>query len=483
METQKNIFYNVLLAVSQVLFPLITFPYLARVLGPTHLGLFNFADSYSRYFALVAALGISVYGVREIAKCQKDPIQLNKTFTELFLINFFATLLLSFVFIFTINTVDKLRVEKTLFYWSLLFYFLQLFELKWFFTGINQFKFITIRYFIIRLFFIIAVFIFIKQSGDYIKYMQLQVVLSLLLAIINGHYLLKFISIKNLNFRELHIFKHLKPLLILFITIFSISIYLNFDTVILAMLSDNESVGYYSSSLKLVKIIIAILAAVTAAMFPKMVEVFHNGNKQEFKNMVQQSYELILSIGLPLTIFIYMMAPEIVYILFGTHFERSIVPLQITSPLILVVSLSSIFGFQILSVHHKDASILFAAVMGMITSLVMSFLLIPTFKEIGASFAILLTEILVLILFILQASKFEIIKKPFQFLFKEIFWLLPYVFIVFLGKIIITQQIYMRTLCVVLLCFLWFLIFQFKLVKQSALKYQFTMLFNSHIKN
>ena len=249
------------------------------------------------------------------------------------------------------------------------------------------------------------------------------------------------------------------------------------------MLSDNESVGYYSSSLKLVKIIIAILAAITAAMFPKMVEVFHNGNKQEFKNMVQQSYELILSIGLPLTIFIYLMAPEIVYILFGTHFERSIVPLQITSPLILVVSLSSIFGFQILSVHHKDASILFAAVMGMITSLVMSFLLIPTFKEIGASIAILLTEILVLILFILQASKFEIIKKPFQFLFKEIFWLLPYVFIVFLGKIIITQQIYMRTLCVVLLYFLWFLIFQFKLVKQSALKYQFTMLFNSHIKN
>ena len=313
--------------------------------------------------------------------------------------------------------------------------------------------------------------------------MQLQVVLSILLAIINGYYLLKFISIKNLNYRELHIFKHLKPLLILFITIFSISIYLHFDTVILAMLSDNESVGYYSSSLKLIKIIIAILAAITAAMFPKMVEVFHNGNKQEFKNMVQQSYELILSIGLPLTIFIYMMAPEIVYILFGTHFERSIVPLQITSPLILVVSLSSIFGFQILSVHHKDASILFAAVMGMITSLVMSFLLIPSFKEIGASIAILLTEILVLILFILQASKFEIIKKPFQFLFKEILWLLPYVFIVFLGKIIITQQIYMRTLCVVLLCFLWFLIFQFKLVKQSALKYQFTMLFNSHIKN
>ena len=88
MQTQKNIFYNVLLAISQVLFPLITFPYLARVLGPDNIGLYNFSESYARYFALVAALGISVYGVREIAKKQDQPKALSNTFTELFLINF-----------------------------------------------------------------------------------------------------------------------------------------------------------------------------------------------------------------------------------------------------------------------------------------------------------------------------------------------------------------------------------------------------------
>lgn len=482
METQKNILYNVLLAISQMLLPLITFPYLARVLGPTHLGLFNFADSYSRYFALVAALGISVYGVREIAKCQKDPVQLKKTFTEIFLINLIATLLLSLVYVFTIYTVSKLKVEKILFYWSFVFYLLQLFELKWFFTGINRFKFIAIRYFIIRLIFIIAVFVFIKQSNDYIKYMQLQVALSILLAIYNGYYLLKFINFKNISYNELNILQHFKPLLILFFTIFSISIYLHFDTVILAMLSDNESVGYYSSSLKLVKIIIAVLAAITAAMFPKMVEVFHQGNKLEFKNMVQQSYELILSIGIPITLLVYLLAPEIVFILFGAHFERSILPLQITSPLILIVSLSSIFGFQILSVHHKDQSILFSAVMGMIVSLVFSFLLIPTYKEIGASMTILMTEILVLLLFILQSRTFQIIHTSFNFFWQEFLLTLPYFFIAFLGKYFITDQIYVRIFCIILLSFIWFFIVQFKLVKHSALKYQFLLLFNRHIK-
>ena len=121
MQTQKNIFYNVLLAISQVLFPLITFPYLARVLGPENIGLYNFSESYARYFALVAALGISVYGVREIAKKQDQPKALSTTFTELFLINLIATCILSVVYIFTIIYYNKLSNNATLFYWSFVF--------------------------------------------------------------------------------------------------------------------------------------------------------------------------------------------------------------------------------------------------------------------------------------------------------------------------------------------------------------------------
>jgi O-antigen/teichoic acid export membrane protein len=327
-------------------------------LGPENIGLYNFSESYARYFALVAALGISVYGVREIAKKQEQPKALSNTFAELFLINFIATCILSVVYIFTIVYSTKLSSHANLFYWSFLFFFFQVFVLEWFFTGINQFKYIAIRFFFIRLVFIAAIFIFIKEANDYVKYMQLQVGLTVFLAIINFVYLFKFIDLKNIRLNELNITKHLKPLFLLFLTIFSISVYLHFDTVLLGILADNESVGYYSAPLKLVKIIIAVLAAITAAMFPKMVQFFEQGDLVQFEKMLSQSFELVMSIGIPTSILVYILAPEIIFILFGSSFELAIIPLQITAPLILIVSLSTIFGFQILSVHSKDSAIL-----------------------------------------------------------------------------------------------------------------------------
>jgi len=481
MQTQKNIFYNVLLAVSQVLFPLLTFPYLARVLGPENIGLYNFSESYARYFALVAALGISVYGVREIAKKQEQPKALSNTFVELFLINFIATCILSIVYIFTIVYSSKLSSNANLFYWSFLFFFFQVFVLEWFFTGINQFKYIAIRFFFIRLVFIAAIFVFIKEANDYVKYMQLQVGLTVFLAIINFVYLFKFIDLKNIRLNELNITKHLKPLFLLFLTIFSISVYLHFDTVLLGILADNESVGYYSAPLKLVKIIIAVLAAITAAMFPKMVQFFEQGDLVQFEKMLSQSFELVVSIGIPTTILVYILAPEIIYILFGSSFELAIIPLQITAPLILIVSLSTIFGFQILSVHSKDSAILKSAVAGMLFSLVASFLLIPKFKQDGAAYIILFTELLVLLFFIYFSSKVVQLKNTKQVILREIAFGIPYCIIPYIISTISLPTI-TKLIIVLSISLLWFVVVHFFIVKTSVFKTLVMDIFMNRIK-
>jgi O-antigen/teichoic acid export membrane protein len=482
MQTQKNIFYNVLLAVSQVLFPLLTFPYLARVLGPENIGLYNFSESYARYFALVAALGISVYGVREIAKKQEQPKALSNTFAELFLINFVSTCVLSVVYIFIIVYSTKLSSHANLFYWSFLFFFFQVFVLEWFFTGINQFKYIAIRFFFIRLVFIIAIFIFIKEANDYVKYMQLQVGLTVFLAIINFVYLFKFIDLKNIRLNELNITKHLKPLFLLFLTIFSISVYLHFDTVLLGILADNESVGYYSAPLKLVKIIIAVLAAITAAMFPKMVQFFEQGDLVQFEKMLNQSFELVISIGIPTSILVYILAPEIIYILFGSSFELAIIPLQITAPLILIVSLSTIFGFQILSVHSKDSAILKSAVAGMLFSLIASFLLIPKFKQEGAAYIILCTELLVLSFFIYFSSKVVQLKNTKQVVLREIAFAIPYCIIPYLISAL-ELPIIIKVIVVLTSALLWFIVVHFVIVKTSVFKTLVMDIFLSRIKN
>ncbi len=481
MQTQKNIFYNVLLALSQVLFPLLTFPYLARVLGPENIGLYNFSESYARYFALVAALGISVYGVREIAKRQHHPKALSNTFVELFLINLIATCLLSGVYFFTIDAVDKLSNNAVLFYWSFVFFFFQVFVLEWFFTGINQFKYIAIRFFIIRLIFVAAIFVFIKESTDYIKYMQLQVGLTFFLGVINFIYLFKFIDLKSTRLKDINLIKHLKPLLLLFLTLFSISVYLHFDTVLLGILADNESVGYYSAPLKLVKIIIAVLAAITAAMFPKMVQYFEEGDLVQFEKMLNQSFELIISIGIPTTVLVYALAPEIINLLFGSGFQSAVAPLQITAPLILIVSLSTIFGFQILSVHSKDGAILKSAVAGMLFSLIVSFLVIPTFKQDGAAYTILLTELLVLSCFIYFSSKVIQLSNTKQVVLREIVFAIPYFILPYLISMIGLTTI--MKLVVILSCsLLWFIAVHFFFVRTSVFKTLVTDIFMSRIK-
>ena len=134
MSVKNSIFYNVLLAISQVFFPLITFPYLARTLGPEHVGALNFAESMAKYFVMLAALGIPIYGIREIAKLQNKIEERTKLFTEIFTINFICTIGLAFLFFIGIHLVPQLLTEKELFYWTVVYFILQVFYLEWFFN-------------------------------------------------------------------------------------------------------------------------------------------------------------------------------------------------------------------------------------------------------------------------------------------------------------------------------------------------------------
>jgi len=479
METQKNIFYNVVLAISQVLFPLITFPYLARVLGPTHIGLLNFADSYARYFILVAAFGIPIYGVREIAKLQHNKEGLAKLLVEIFSINLITTLLLCMVFGTSILYINKLTIETSLFSWSLIFFFLQIFILEWFFIGLNQFKFIALRFFFIRLIFIISVFAFIKSSDDYLTYMKMQVVLNLLLGIINIRFVFKFISLNNFSFKNIQLIKHIKPLFLLFLTIFFISIYLQLDTVILGFLTDAESVGYYSSALKLNKLIIAVFAAISAAMFPTMMNVFHEGNIEKFNTMVEQCFYVILSIGLPSFILVSLCAPEIIHILFGIHFERAILPLQISAPIILIVSMSTIFGFQILSALSKDSSILIAAILGTIVSILCTFIFVKQYKENGEALTILITELTVCLSFIYFSRKHFSRQNFSKILFHQIISIIPYVLLVYLFKYMIVN-IYLRVAFIGAGALLWFSVLHLTILQGSIFKKQFIKILNKY---
>lgn len=475
METRKNVFYNVLLAVTQVLFPLITFPYLARTLGPEHVGVLNFAESFARYFVLLAALGIPIYGVREVAKAASDKSLLTKTFTEIFIINAAGTLLLSLVFLVFIHTLAPLAAEKTLFNWALAYFILQVFQLEWFFSGMNQFKFIAIRSLVIRLFFIAAVFLFIRSTYDYENYFRMQVGLAVVLAAFNGKRLWDLLDFSNLTYEGLELKKHLKPMALLFLTIFTISVYFSLDTILLGFLANNESVGYYSSAMKLNRLFIGVLSAISVAMFPGLVSLYHKGEKEAFVVLVKQCFYVLVSLAMPLVVGIITCAPEIIHILFGTAFDRAILPLQITAPLILIISMSGIFGFQILSAVGKDKSILLSALMGMFMSIVLAFQLVPTYQELGAAITILLTELTVCLAFIFFTRKEISLSTYSRDFFQQALGLLPYLGIVFLFKLFVPTLL-LRLLVIGVFSLAWFVALQLFILPETIFRVQWNRL-------
>ena len=469
MSVKNSVFYNVLLAISQVFFPLITFPYLARTLGPEHVGVLNFAESIAKYFVMLAALGIPIYGIREIAKVQNELKERTKIFAEIFTINLICTLGLSFIFLAAVFFIPQLNKEKVLFYWTIAYFIFQVFYLEWFFNGMNQFKFIAIRQFIIRFFFIIFVFILIKSQFDYVNYMRMQFGLSVLLAIINFNNLSKHIALNKASFSNLDLKKHIKPLLYIFLTIFSISIYFSLDTILLGFLANNESVGYYSTALKLNKLIIAVFGAVTVAIFPSLINLYHSQQIEKFRELIRQVFFVLVSLSIPAIVIFISCAKEIVHVLFSQNFDRSILPLQITAPLILIVSLSSIFGFQVLSALAKDRQILYSAIIGMSVSIVLSILLVPTLMEVGEAITILVTELSVSVSFIYFTKKYFKVGGLTNMFLKQLVGALPYIGFVIIFKSIINDSIMVLT-SISIISLIWFCIYHLFILKNSYFK-------------
>jgi len=438
VQVEKNIFFSVLLAISQLIFPIITFPYLANVLNPDKIGMIQFADSFAKYAAFIAALGLPIYGLRSIAKVSND-IRLKKyLFVELFIINACLTIFIILLIVLFKQFIYPINQDPLLFNWMLVYAALQLFNLDWYFIGSDQFKFIALRLLFFRLLSMLFIIFFIKNTEDYNLYFIGISICFFVMSIFNTWEVYKSLKPFNVNFNELQFIKHFKPLMFTFLTIFFISVYLTLDQVIVGMLSNNTELAYYAVATKYNKLIIAILTAITTALIPKMVKIESNHNTSDFILNVDKILYLIISIAIPLTFFTFFNSLQIIEFFFGSAYFGAVIPMQITSLLILIVSLSSIFGFQILSIYQMDSQLLKVALIGMLSSIILFFILVPRYNAIGAAISILLTELIVCIGFIYfskgKYSHIRFLKSIFiQFLFYTFILSIHYIIVPYLN--------------------------------------------------
>lgn len=425
---KKNFFYNIILSVTQVLFPLITFSYVARVISPVGIGTVSFAESICRYAMLIAALGIPIYGVREVAKCKNDKVKLNKLCSELLSIHFLATLLTILVYVFMICTIEK-------FYQNLYYYILgvamilsNVFVMEWYFQGIGDFKFITIRTLIVRSVTTIAIFFLVKNPQDGIYFFSLTVLTNVFNGLTNFWYAKKSLLLSfKIDFSSIKI--HFKPLFFIFSTTLSISVYVLLDTIMLGFLSDEKAVGFYSMALRISKVPMLFVGALGLVLIPQLSFSFSQNHHEDFHRLISKSINFVITFSFPVIFLFFGISEELIRAFAGDEFIGAAVTLKILSVVVLLIGMSNIFGLQILTPMGKDKYLTYSVILGTFISIALNFILIPLYQEMGAAISNIITECVVTFGTFYFASKFIKLKPDYYFILKTLFLCIPIYFI------------------------------------------------------
>ena len=392
-SVKVNYILNLINTGTQMLFPLITFPYVCRVIEADGIGQINFFQSIISYISLFTCLGIPMYAIREIARDRSDVVQMNRTAMEILLLHSMLTLVGYAIVAILCLTVPQIQVNIPLFLILSLTIFFTAIGCEWFYQGIEDFKYITIRGLIIKTVSVVLLFIFVKSKTDLLYYGCYTVFGVLGGNIFNFFRLRKYIHRENIIFSELHIKRHIKPVLKVFSFSVVTSIYLQLNTVLLGFLKNALAVGYFAAATKVMQMLLTMSACLGSVMMPRASHLIAENKEDEFNRLIQKSYDFTLAIALPMTIGLIFCAPSLITALCGVKFEHSILPSQIIAPIILMVAISNIFGIQVLFPKGKINIVTLCCGIGAVADLILNLCLIPLFSYIGTSIAYLGAEV------------------------------------------------------------------------------------------
>ena len=389
---KKNVAYKSVLTLSTYLINFITFPYVARVLGVERIGLVNFVDNTVNYFLLFATMGVGLLGVREIAAVKEDKKRRDQVYSSMLALNLLFTLVSLGIYLLCVVTIPKLCQYDELFYIGTAKILFTVFLVEWFFTGVENFRYITLRSILIKVLYIISVFLFVRDTSDYRLYFILTVGVVVLNALINQLYIREFVRVR---WNNIQLFKYLKQNVTLGIYTLMTSMYLTFNVMYLGLVSNNTEVGYYTTAFKLYSVILGFFTAFTNVMLPRMSSLLANGEKDRFQELVNRSFSVMSTCCIPLILCSMIMAPQIVYILSGPGYEGAILPMRIIMPAAFAVGVAQVLAIQVLMPMKKDKVLLVASIIGAVVSLLINLLVVPYIESVGSAVVLLCSEAVV----------------------------------------------------------------------------------------
>ena len=407
----KNAIFNMFNKFLTIVFPLVTISYVSRILGANGIGIVSSIQNFSTYFMMVAALGIPSYGVRAIAQSKFNKEKSNLVFTELFILNLLSTLICVVLYFLFINFIIEIEFDKRLYYIFSSLVIFNIFNIEWVYQGFEEYSYITIRNFTIKLLSLFMLFIFVRNQNDIIGY-------SLILCFGTvGNYILNMINVKKFvwfDFKEIDIKKHIEPVFTFFGSVLAIEIYSLLDITMLTYFSNPTCVGYYSNSTKIVKTIAGTVTAISAVLLPRLSQYFIEKNNEKVKEVSLKFLDLTYLLTVPCMIGLFLLADQIVLCLLGENFIPSIMTIRILSFLILFMPLSGGVFCQLLLTSGREKKYLCSVLIGAVVNVILNLILIPKFLQNGAAFASVISEIIVCISMILFTKQFIDIKTKFK---------------------------------------------------------------------
>lgn len=406
IEIKENLIYNVIKAIGEFLFPVITLPYVARVLNADGLGIIQFYNSIISYIILFVSLGIPLYAVRTIAGIKDCIEDLNKNFVEIFVLQLIFVVIGCIIAIILAHNVTRIQTDLTIYLiLGLNILFVPLSSL-WFFQGIEDFKYIAIRSLIVKTACVILVFSFVKDSSDIYVYAICLVLINLGNLVLNfkrlGNYL-HFSIIKQL---DIDLCRHLNPTLRIFILNMSTSLYGYLNPILLGFIANETAVGYYATASQYTMLVLGITSVISTVLIPRLSYLFKKEKKDEFDKLGKTIFGFILMFVVPLSFYVCIMAKQIILILCGYGFIPSILVMRLISPVILFIGVTGTLGIQFLFPQGKEKIVIISTLMGAMMNIILNIFLVPFWGEVGTAISTTCTEFAVLCVQLLLGHRY-----------------------------------------------------------------------------
>ena len=387
-----NALLNAIKTIFSIIFPLITFPYISRVLGVENIGIYNFSTSVVSYFTLLAGLGINTYAIREGARYRNNKKEISEFCSEVFSINLISTLISYGILAVCLFFLPSLRYDVLIILILSVSICFTTLGCEWVFNIYEEFGYITIRTILFQVLSVILMFVFVKNKHSLIQYVLITVLATSGANIINIFARKKFCDIR---FRfGVKLKKHLLPIFILFANSIAMTIYINSDVTVLGLISGNYYVGLYSVATKVYTMLKSLLGALIVVSIPRLSSYLGAENKKQYVETSSIILNALITIAVPAMVGTFALSDEIVLILSGREYIAASMSLKILSVALVFSIFSWFYTSCVLVVNKQDRSVLKATTLAAVANIVMNVILIPYFNQNAAAFTTALAELI-----------------------------------------------------------------------------------------